>query len=83
MGDYSARSFNNSEDLVNQDEYEDDEDCEIPGELARLLQQEERAILPHEESLETVNLGTEEDRKERSEERRVGKECRSRWSPYH
>ena len=21
--------------------------------------------------------------KERSEERRVGKECRSRWSPYH
>ena len=28
-------------------------------------------------SLGTVNLG------ERSEERRVGKECRSRWSPYH
>src|SRR2546430_5348727 len=24
-----------------------------------------------------------EDRKQRSEERRVGKECRSRWSPYH
>ena len=22
-------------------------------------------------------------RPERSEERRVGKECRSRWSPYH
>ena len=22
-------------------------------------------------------------REERSEERRVGKECRSRWSPYH
>ena len=64
MGDYSAISFNNSEDLVNQAEYEDDEGCEVPGELARLLQQEARAILPHEESLETVNLGTEEDRKE-------------------
>jgi len=25
----------------------------------------------------------EEQRKYRSEERRVGKECRSRWSPYH
>ena len=25
----------------------------------------------------------EERIKERSEERRVGKECRSRWSPYH
>ena len=24
-----------------------------------------------------------EDMAERSEERRVGKECRSRWSPYH
>src|SRR5258708_4450404 len=24
-----------------------------------------------------------EGNKERSEERRVGKECRSRWSPYH
>ena len=23
------------------------------------------------------------DTSERSEERRVGKECRSRWSPYH
>ena len=64
MGDYYAISFNNSEDLVNQAEYEDDEACEVPGELARLLQQEERAILPHEELLEIVNLGTEEDRKE-------------------
>src|SRR5258707_14353536 len=25
----------------------------------------------------------ERDRRPRSEERRVGKECRSRWSPYH
>ena len=27
--------------------------------------------------------GMEEERIVRSEERRVGKECRSRWSPYH
>ena len=27
--------------------------------------------------------GIEEDVSGRSEERRVGKECRSRWSPYH
>src|SRR2546427_857843 len=38
----------------------------------------------------TVNLGGVEERDatcdgraDRSEERRVGKECRSRWSPYH
>src|SRR5256885_17030234 len=28
-------------------------------------------------------IATSEWRRERSEERRVGKECRSRWSPYH
>ena len=27
--------------------------------------------------------GNRESLSERSEERRVGKECRSRWSPYH
>src|ERR1043166_8531728 len=32
------------------------------------------------EALGTLKTGTEEMR---SEERRVGKECRSRWSPYH
>ena len=32
-------------------------------------------------SLERVNLRTGYNK--RSEERRVGKECRSRWSPYH
>ena len=36
----------------------------MPGELARLLQQEERAIQPHEETIETINLGRAEDRKE-------------------
>ena len=32
-----------------------------------------------------INLitGSEKMLKLRSEERRVGKECRSRWSPYH
>ena len=28
-------------------------------------------------------LASDADREGRSEERRVGKECRSRWSPYH
>src|SRR3712207_8318733 len=31
----------------------------------------------------TVNRTVMETVWERSEERRVGKECRSRWSPYH
>ena len=28
-------------------------------------------------------LSSKKDLRLRSEERRVGKECRSRWSPYH
>ena len=64
MGNDTAIAFSDSEDLINQAEYEGEEDCEVPGELARLLQQEERAILPHEELLDTINLGTEEDKKE-------------------
>ena len=31
----------------------------------------------------TSNTGTAFELTPRSEERRVGKECRSRWSPYH
>ena len=30
-----------------------------------------------------INVGKNRYFLERSEERRVGKECRSRWSPYH
>src|SRR5256884_4308493 len=30
-----------------------------------------------------VSPGTKQTQLSRSEERRVGKECRSRWSPYH
>ena len=63
MGNNSAMAFSDSEDLVNHDEYEGDEGCEVPGELAILLQQEEMTMLAHEELLETINLGTSEDKK--------------------
>ena len=49
---------------INQAEDEGEEDCDIPGELARLLLQEEKDIQPHEESVEVINLGTESDKKE-------------------
>src|SRR2546430_9098071 len=45
-----------------------------------------RAVLPDIESYNADNVpgGTSDpDAATRSEERRVGKECRSRWSPYH
>ena len=42
MGNNTAITFSDSEDLVYQAEYEGGEYCEVPEELARLLQQEER-----------------------------------------
>src|SRR2546430_4128255 len=34
-------------------------------------------------SAEVIGIEYDPNRSARSEERRVGKECRSRWSPYH
>ena len=63
MGNDTAMAFCNSEDLIYQAEDEGKEDYEVPGELSRLLWQEERTIQPHEEPVDTINLGTEEDKK--------------------
>ena len=52
----------------------------IPGELqAKADELREQMI----ESAAEANEELMEKYLERSEERRVGKECRSRWSPYH
>ncbi|GAU39246.1 hypothetical protein TSUD_396930 [Trifolium subterraneum] len=42
----------------------EEEDEEIPDEIRRLLDQEKRTIQPHEEVIELINLGSEEDKKE-------------------
>ena len=63
-GNDSATASYDFENPINLAEDEGEDDCEVPGELARLLLQEERAIQPHEEPVETINLGTEADRKE-------------------
>ena len=43
--------------------------------------------MPYDKKFYDSFLETENDKEKitttRSEERRVGKECRSRWSPYH
>ena len=45
-------------------EAEEDEEEEIPDEISHLLEQEKKAIQPHGETLEIINLGTEEEKKE-------------------
>ena len=43
----------------------------------------ELACMPGREEKLSMRLVDADDAAHRSEERRVGKECRSRWSPYH
>ena len=62
----SATASYDFENPINQAKDEGEDDCEVPRELARLLLREERAIQPHEEPVESVNLGTEEDKRSRS-----------------
>src|SRR5260370_39923522 len=49
---------------------------EVPGEYRSTL----RRIIVTQGDTEPASV---EQQRLRSEERRVGKECRSRWSPYH
>ena len=55
------------------------EDAELvkPGETV----EPSEALSPEEQ--EKVQMRRQQRQFQRSEERRVGKECRSRWSPYH
>ena len=53
------------------------------------IEQAVQIALKNNPQVKAASLGVEKQVKlkktafERSEERRVGKECRSRWSPYH
>ncbi|KAI5436386.1 hypothetical protein KIW84_022749 [Lathyrus oleraceus] len=64
VGNDSATVHYDFENPIYHAEDGSEEDCEVPGELARLVLQEEKTIQPHEESIEIVNLGTEIDEKE-------------------
>src|ERR1051326_1264863 len=64
----------------------------LGGEQGSLDAQRSRSVQPMKASpvrrppVRPVSAATQHDptrAKARSEERRVGKECRSRWSPYH
>ena len=46
------------------DNEEDMEDDDLPPDLLRLVEQDERKISPHQEVTKAINLGTEEERKE-------------------
>jgi hypothetical protein len=64
VGNDSATVHYDFENPIYQAEDGSEEDCEVPGELARLVLQEEKTTQPHEESIEIVNLVTEIDKRE-------------------
>ena len=54
------------------------------GQAMTALEETAAEILPTTYTYEWVDQSRDElEAGNRSEERRVGKECRSRWSPYH
>src|SRR5260370_1773327 len=59
------------------------------GEFAGALEDADRAIAefpgddPQSRNVKAKAFNVKANAHNRSEERRVGKECRSRWSPYH
>ena len=59
---------------------------EIKFPMNPMVQDKEYTVslnLDDDDQLLVQNLNEDKKAAERSEERRVGKECRSRWSPYH
>src|SRR2546430_6344764 len=64
--------------------------CPVPGAQTttragrrRSTPPEGRGANPPQSAVDPSPRATTPPRPPRSEERRVGKECRSRWSPYH
>lgn len=54
----------NFEFPIYQAEEDSEEDFDFPKEMTRLLKHESKALQPHQEPMETNNLGTEEEKKE-------------------
>ncbi|KAE8695867.1 high mobility group B protein 6-like [Hibiscus syriacus] len=50
--------------LVEFDERDTEEDCNLPTELLRMVEREDKQIFPHKETIEILNIGTKEDQKE-------------------
>ena len=43
---------------------EDIEESDLPSEMLRLLTMQDKQILPHQEVIELINLGTDDEKKE-------------------
>ena len=70
--------------VLEQGDYVSFANCGLPYHLSGEITERDELLLHNPESLAaSLNLVVRTGHRVRSEERRVGKECRSRWSPYH
>ena len=78
--DYGAGNLNSVEKAVRFLGFE----CTVTGDKDEILSSD-KLILPGVGAFEDAMKHLQDTglHRARSEERRVGKECRSRWSPYH
>ena len=53
------------------------------GDLGKQLKMRQKALPTIKSKESALRSEVKKAKDTRSEERRVGKECRSRWSPYH
>src|SRR3954468_20024256 len=60
----TAETLYKLEALANQPEEEDEEDDELPEELSRLMDKESKSMLPPQEAIEIINLGTNKEPKD-------------------
>src|SRR3712207_8045059 len=81
--DWSSDVCSSDLDEERDDEQEHDQLVPLVGEAAELDRVRAWQELGRSVELDVVEREAEVLHDERSEERRVGKECRSRWSPYH
>src|SRR3954469_5734960 len=59
----TAETQHKFEALANQSEEGGEEDDELPEELSRLMDRESKSMLPPQEAIEIINLGTDEEPK--------------------
>lgn len=62
--EYQGCNFNEPIIAMDSDDLDEDDELEIPDEMSRLIEHDDKGIVPNPEEVEIVNLGSEDDKQE-------------------